>query len=461
MDLFEASLGRLHQLRVPLDLSFTLDGTAVVAAVRPATHEPLQSPHSRVWRFSLDGAEAVQLTNGPGGDGLPHLSPVDDTLAFVSDRTSQRKMSLFLKDDLGERPIGDVVGTIEDMRWAPDGRSIIVLAADRGLDGGATNGAQPLTWGQPEDPEVTSPANARRRLFRVSVDDGSTVEVGPSNFSVWEFELLGDDAALAIVSADPSERGWYHAVLDLATRAATVLHRSRWQLLAPSADPSAKRAAFLDGWSSDRGLVASDISILDIATGEIVTVAPSGMSSITSMKWRDDESLWFAGWSRLGSVYGVTRLDGSVEWMTREDAIIGTNSSRAGITPVPDKRGFAAVRESDGAPPEIVFKSGSEASAWSAVSNLNGDVARAFNAYPEVRAIAKARMVSSWRGWSCCHVTAPRGRGRPSWTSTVGQAGRLGAPTIPVTRCRSRRPAAPSSFPITVTMLAGERRSPC
>jgi dipeptidyl aminopeptidase/acylaminoacyl peptidase len=394
MDLFEASLGRLHQLRFPMDLSFTRDGTAVIATVRPATHEPRQSPQSRVWRFSLDGAEAVQLTNGPGGDGLPHLSPVDDTLAFVSDRALQGKMSLFLKDDRGERPVGDVVGTIEDMRWTPDGRSLIVLAADRGLDGAAINGAQRLTWGEPEDPEVTSPADARRRLFRISIDDGSTVEVGPPAFSVWEFELLGDDAALAIVSADPSERGWYHAVLikiDLATRAATVLHCSRWQLSAPSANPSAKRAAFLDGWSSDRGLVASDISILDIATGEIVTVTPSGMSSIASMKWRDDESLWFAGWSRLGSVYGVTRLDGSVEWMTREDAIIGTNSFRAGIAPAPDRKGFAAVRERDGAPPEIVFKPGAEASEWSAVSNLNGEVAKNFEAYPEIRAI-------TWKG---------------------------------------------------------------
>jgi dipeptidyl aminopeptidase/acylaminoacyl peptidase len=394
MDFFEASLGRLHQLRFPLDLSFTRDGRAVIAAVRPAAHEPGQSPQTRVWRFSLDGTEAVQLTNGPGGDGLPHPSPLDGTLAFVSDRALKGRMSLFLKDESGERPIGDVAGTIEDMRWAPDGRSLIVLAADRGLDGGVSSGAQRLTWGEPEDPEVTSPVNARRRLFRVSIEDGSTVEVGPSPFSVWEFELFGDDAALAVVSTDPSERGWYHAVLakiDLATRAATVLHRSRWQLLAPSVDPSARRVAFLDGWSSDRGLVASDISILEIATGEIVTVAPGGISSITSMKWRDDDSLWFAGWSRLGSVYGVTRLDGSVEWMTREDAIIGTSSFSAGITIAPDKKGLAAVRESGGAPPEIVFKSGAEASSWSALSNLNGDVAKDFNAYPEIHCI-------TWKG---------------------------------------------------------------
>ncbi|OWV98657.1 hypothetical protein ATY81_26900 [Rhizobium sp. R72] len=81
MNLFEANFGRLGKLR---------------------------SPHRRVWRFSPDGAEAVQLTNGPGGDGLPHPSPVDGTLAFVSHRALQENMSLLLNGDLGEwrRAIG-------------------------------------------------------------------------------------------------------------------------------------------------------------------------------------------------------------------------------------------------------------------------------------------------------------------------------------------------------------------
>ena len=392
MDLLEGSVDRLHRLRFPSDLSFSRDGATIVAAVRPATHEPGLSPQSRIWRFPL-GGDATQLTDGPGTDGLPRQSPADGTLAFASDRALSGKMSPFVRDDRGERPIGNVTGTVEDMRWTADGAALIVLAADRGLDGGATNGAQRLTWGEREDPAITSPKEAWRRLLRVGIADGSTTEVGPVGLSVWEFDLLGRDAALAVVSADASERGWYHAELvriDFATRAANTLHRSRWQLLAPSVDPTGKRVAFLEGWSSDRGLVASDISILELATGRITTVAPRGMSSITSMEWRDEDSLWFAGWSRLGSVYGVTRLDGSVEWMTEEDTLIGTNSFNAGITIAPDKTGFAAVRESDGLPPEIVFKSTSEA-AWSLVSNLNGDVAKDFNGYPEVRAVA-------WKG---------------------------------------------------------------
>lgn len=393
MDLLEASVERLHRLRFPSDLSFTRDGTEVVAAVRPATHEPNQSPQSRIWRFPLGGA-AVQVTNGPGADGLPRQSPIDGTLAFTSDRALMGKMSPFIKDAGGERPIGNVTGTVEEMRWTADGTALIVLAADRGLDGGATNGAQRLAWGEGEDPAITSPTSAWRRLLQIRASDGSTTEVGPAGLSVWEFDLLGETSALAIVSTDASERGWYHAELaqiDFASRTAKILHRSRWQLLAPSVNPSGKHVAFLEGWSSDRGLVASDISLLDLTTGKIATVAPGGMSSITSMEWRDDQSLWFAGWSRLGSVYGVTRLDGTVEWMKQEDALIGTNSFNAGITTAPDKKGFAAVRETGGLPPEIVFKSAGDASAWASVSNLNGDVAKDFNAYPEIRAVA-------WKG---------------------------------------------------------------
>lgn len=389
MDFLQASVERLHKLRFPSDLSFARDGKTIVAAVRPATHEPGQSVQSRIWRFAINGI-SVQLTHGPGADCLPLQSPVDDTLAFASDRVTAGKMVLFVKDGRGERQIGDIPGTIEQLRWSADGAALIALAADRGLDGGAVNGAQRLTWGDPEDPEVTNPTDAWRRLYRVVISDGSITEIGPLRRTVWEFDLLGKDAALAIVSADSSERGWYHPELvrlDFSTRAATLIRTSTWQLLSPVVDPSSQRIAFLEGWSSDRGLVASEISILDLATNQIATLVPNGMSSITSIHWRDESSLWFAGWSRLGSVYGVTRLDGTVEWITKEAAVIGTNSFNASITPAPDNKGFAAVREADGMPPEIVFTTGGGIE-WSSVTNLNGAIAKNFHGYPEIRAVA-------------------------------------------------------------------------
>jgi len=381
------ALDRLNRVRFPGSITFHCNGDSLAAAISPASHAANESYQGRIWRFTLDG-KATQLTHGPNEDSLPAYSPVDDRLAFASDRTTKGKADLFMLQEGTVRAFGTIPGTIEDLRWNPDATHIFVLAADRGLDGGATNGAIRIWWSGTEDPAVTNATDAKRRLFRVDVANGATVEIGPRDETVWEFDLLGD-GAVALISENASERGWYHtklARLDFAKRSAEILHRSPWQLQGAAASPSGKRIAFLEGWSSDRGLVAGEMRVLDLASGKVVSIAAKEQSSVTSLQWRDEESLWFAGWSRLGTVYGVVKLDGTFEWAAKDDAVIGANSFNAAIVPKADKSGIAAIRDALGAPPEIVFKKtarGSNAD-WQQVSALNGDVFKDF-AYPEVR----------------------------------------------------------------------------
>jgi len=383
-------LERLDRLRSPSGLSFDRRGRALAATITPASYEPGESYQSRIWRFTLSG-KATQLTQGPGADDLPCYSPLDDRLAFTSDRIIKGKADLFLLERDEARPLGRIRGTIEALRWSKDAASLIAMAADRGLDNAATNGATRIWWDGAEDPAVTNAEKARRRLFRVRVADGETVEIGPIDHTVWEFDLLGVESAVALISEDPGERGWYHAKLariDFAGRSAKILYRSQWQLQGPAVSPDGRRVAFLEGWSSDRGLVAGEIRLLDLANGEITTLGADGQSNVSSLQWRDDQSLWFAGWSRLGSTYGLVRLDGSVEWIERENAVIGPTSFLASITPTPDHRGIAGVREAVGAPPEIVFKTvgaaGSNAD-WRPVSALNSAIAQDYPGYPEMR----------------------------------------------------------------------------
>ena len=82
---------------------------------------------------------------------------------------------------------------------------------------------------------------------------------------------------MALVSEEAAERGWYRArlaLLDLDRRTARTLFESEWQLQGPAVDASGERVAVLEGWGSDRGLVAGEIRVIDIESGKVSKVAP-------------------------------------------------------------------------------------------------------------------------------------------------------------------------------------------
>src|SRR5262249_31737922 len=160
-------------------------------------------------------------------------------------------------------------------------------------------------------------------------------------------DLLDANRAVALVSEEAAERGWYRArlaMLDLDRRTACTLLESAWQLQGQAVDPRGERVALLEGWGSDRGLVAGEIRVIDLESGKVAKVAPQ-LSDVAYVRWRDADSLWFAGWSEMGSEYGIVRLDGEIEWREREDAVVGLNSFLAHIAPAPDNAAVAAVRE--------------------------------------------------------------------------------------------------------------------
>ena len=383
----------LQRMRGPFDLSFRHGGGALAVALQPGARETGKSFESRIWQLTTAG-EATQLTFGPGGDAMPRFSPVDERLAFASDRVAGRPMSLFLLGRDGEvSPLGDVTGSLEEARWTSDGSALIVLSADRGLDSGPTGGAVRLWWGEAPDPDVVRPGGAWRRLFRVAADDGVTVEVGPEHLTVWAFDLIDEGHAVALVSEDASERGWYRArlaILDLHDRSARILHEPDWQLQNPAADPSGRRVAVVEGWASDRGLVAGEIRVVDLVSGDSALVTAEALPDVTFVQWRDPESLWFAGWSDMGTTFGVVRLDGTLEWSEREDAVVGLGRFFAQVTPAPDGSGLAAVREAVGQAPEVVYRAEREL-PWQLLSAFNDGVAVDLPGYPEVRDI-------TWRG---------------------------------------------------------------
>ena len=392
-DRAERMLAALDRVRYPTDLSFDHRGRSLAVAVFPAHRDAGTSFESRIWRVSLDG-DVQQLTFGPRSDAMPRWSPLEDRLAFASEQPLEGRMSLFeLRPGSSPVQLGRIEGSVQDAAWSKDGRFVVVLAVDEGGFGAATDGAVRLSWSDPRpDPEVFRPDQGWRRLLLVDGQTGATKEVGPEGVTVWEFDLVDASTAVALVSEDPSESGWYRArlaLLDLETRTARDLWIPDRQVQGPVADPSGSRVAVLEGWSSDRGLVAGDIRILDLASGERIAFDP-GISDITSVGWLDPEVLWFAGWEEFGSRFGTIGMDGNVRWAVSEDAIVGPNSFHARIAPMPDGGGAIAIREAVRQPPELVRYPAAATAPSDGLTTFNDDLPE-LDGYPEVREL-------EWKG---------------------------------------------------------------
>ena len=98
----------------------------------------------------------------------------DGALAFASDRGHPGRMSLqLLGPGPGEaRAHGDIEGSVEDIQWSPDGRTLLVLAADLGADRAGIQAATKIQeqGADEEDPKVTRPFQAWRRLYLVDAE---------------------------------------------------------------------------------------------------------------------------------------------------------------------------------------------------------------------------------------------------------------------------------------------------
>ncbi len=384
----ERMLALLDRVRYPVDLSFDHRGHALAVAVFPAHHEEGSSYQSRIWRVAL-GGDVRQLTFGPRSDAMPRWSPIDDRLAFASEAPVVGRMSLFLRRaGGGAAQIGDMAGSVQQVAWARDGRSLIVVAVDEGGFGAATDGAVRLRWSETApDPDVFRPDQGRRRLLRIDAESGRTEEVGPLGVSVWEFDLVDASTAVALVSDDPSERAWYRArlaLLDLENRTLRDLWIPDRQVQGPAVDPSGRTVAVIEGWSSDRGLVAGDIGLFDLDSGVRLTF-DTDLSDVTSVGWLDPETLWFAGWQEMGSRFGVFGVDGAVRWTSEEESIVGPNSFHARIDPIPSGGGFVAIRESMRRPPELVRRGDGADGSWRTLARFNADLPRELDGYPSIR----------------------------------------------------------------------------
>ncbi|HEX9416292.1 MAG TPA: S9 family peptidase [Gaiellaceae bacterium] len=368
------ALEDFFKLRRPIEVAISPNGEQVAFSVSSSVAEKGKRLESHIWTGAVDGTSR-EATRGSGTDAAPRWSATG-ALAFASDRDHPGRMSVYLLGPgPGEaRPVGEIAGSVEDLQWSPSGRDLLVLAADLGADRAGIQAATKIQEqdASEDDPKVTRPFEAWRRLFRVDAETGETSEVSPEGVNVFEYDWDGA-RTVAVCSDEPSESAWYNAyvaLLDLDGREADRLYEPEWQVQTPRL--VGDTVCFVEGFCSDRGVLAGEVKVLDIAQ-RTVRHLPTDCD-VSFLKRRDDGRLWYAGLRGMGSTCGSLSLSGEVEELWSGDAVIGLRFQPR-VAADDAGRTLVTVLEGPEGPPEIVaLDTSAPERGWKALSELNADV---------------------------------------------------------------------------------------
>jgi dipeptidyl aminopeptidase/acylaminoacyl peptidase len=359
----EETFELLQQLRRPAEVELSPDGTRIAFTVVPISKEKDGVMETRLWFGDVDG-ESSPAAAEASAQAVPRFSPDGSQLAYASDDEHAGRMTLRIH---GKGELGSIAGSVEDIRWSPDGASLLVLAADLGSD---RAGAQTATKIEEkdhaeEDPIVVRPAQHWRRLFVVETASGDTREVSPEGVNVFEFDWAGEKA-VAVCTDEPSEGAWYTAwigLIDLDTRTVERAYTPEWQLQCPTISTGG-RVAWIEGFASDRATVHATVYLL--GSGPL---APE--LDVSWISFADEDTLWYAGRRRNDTIFGRLGLDGAVEEITGGEFVIGSRH-QSRVSPSADGTRVAFPVESGEQPAEVVlFENGS----MRTLTGLNAELA--------------------------------------------------------------------------------------
>lgn len=267
----------------------------------------------------------------------------------------------------------------EQVAWTEAG--LIVLAADPGADAASLTSGKPLP-GAEQDPVVSTGRAGFRRLWRMDPGTGAAVPVSPDDLAVWEFAPVPGGGAIVVASDDPTEAGWYHPrleQLDAAGARQRVLLETAWQLSCPAVSPDGRVAACIEGWASDRGLLAGEVRLLQLdQPGRPAASTLSAELDVTWLSWAAGGRLWLAGWHHLGTAWGWAEpVKGAGEAGGADPAQCTIQAEAASclnsrwhpeVVPLADSSALT-MRSTPADPPQVVrLRQGGEPETWTALN---------------------------------------------------------------------------------------------
>ncbi len=307
---------------------------------------------SAVYIRQIDGGESVRLTAGRASgyyeEKNPTWSPDGRQVAFLSDARSKGQRQIFVADSDGGRirQIGSLVGDVQHLTWAPNGKTLAFLYIS-----GAHREAGALAPGA-RDVGVIGASFDEQRLATVDLVDGALHLLTPRDTYVYEYGWSPDGQQIAVTYAKGNgDDNWWIARLarvNVATRAMHDLLVPAFQINDPQWSPDGKQIAIVGGIMSDFGSTGGDVYLVDAASGSSRDVTEGAPISVQSLRWNDASSIDVV--AHVTGAMHLMRLDVATARLTaltnREESLWSWSSARNGAV-------VALVRASFADPPEI------------------------------------------------------------------------------------------------------------
>lgn len=359
----------------PERIAASASGETAAFVVPPTPDGPDQLPG--LWQGKL-AEKATKLTDAVPDTNLA-FAPHGDSLAMALH--NGEGSTLIIVDPAVPReswPTYRLPVFAERLAWTNAG--LVMLAADPGADAASLTAGKTLP-GAEQDPLVRQEGTGWRRLWRIDPAVGTPEPASPDGLTVWEFAPVPGGGAVVVASADPTEAGWYRSALialDAAGRQVRVLRESPWQLSCPAVSPDGRRVAWVEGWASDRGLLAGEVYLgwLDGPDRPFGPLAAD--ADVTWLSWAGDGRLWLAGWHHLGTAWGWA--DGLADGPASAEVVVHTDTASClnsrwhpEVVPLPDGTALT-MRSTPLTPPEVVrLHGGAQPEPW---TSLNAGLAR-------------------------------------------------------------------------------------
>jgi len=192
-------------------------------------------------------------------------------------------------DGSGLTKLLDFSGTIEDLKYGPDGRLALLATEDATKEVGATEAGTPIAGDLDE-------ATPEQRI--AILDKGVLQWASPPDLFVYEYDWRpGGKGFVGTAAPGNGDDNWWNAKLysfSAADAAARVLYAptdNRQQIAMPRVSRDGATVAFIGGIMSDFGSTGGDVFTVPVEGCSATNLTPAMRASATALTWSCDGHL--------------------------------------------------------------------------------------------------------------------------------------------------------------------------